>query len=211
MYFGDFAPNVRPVAARRARLQLAHGDLASAASWAASDGLAADDELSYLREFEHITLAMVLLAQHRAGHAPAAAARWPDDSSSGCWPQRRPAAGWAPSSRSWCSWRWRPQPRATGRVPRTSWTRPGPGRARGPHPGLPRRRTSPDCAAARRRPDATGRASRRGRCSPPPHRNAEARRTGPWQPSDTGTASRRPAQRARARRPAAPRQRPGRP
>ena len=73
MYFGDFAPNVRPIAARRARLQLAHGDLASAASWARTHDLAADDELTYLREFEHITLAMVLLAQHRAGRSPAAA------------------------------------------------------------------------------------------------------------------------------------------
>jgi LuxR family maltose regulon positive regulatory protein len=73
VYFGDFAPNVRPIAARRARLHLAHGDLASATSWVASAGLAADDELSYIREFEHITLAMVLLAQHSAGHAPAAA------------------------------------------------------------------------------------------------------------------------------------------
>ena len=34
VYFGDFAPNVRPIAALRTRLQLAHGDLAAAASWA---------------------------------------------------------------------------------------------------------------------------------------------------------------------------------
>ena len=72
VYFGDFAPNVRPVAARRTRLQLARGDLASATSWAAAHELAADGELSYMREFEHITLAMVLLAQHRAGRSPAA-------------------------------------------------------------------------------------------------------------------------------------------
>jgi LuxR family maltose regulon positive regulatory protein len=72
VYFGDFAPNVRPIAAMRTRLHLAHGDLASAASWVARTGLAADDDLSYMREFEHIILAMVLLAQHRAGHAPAA-------------------------------------------------------------------------------------------------------------------------------------------
>ena len=67
VYFGDFAPNVRPIAALRARVQLAAGDLASATSWAATHDLAADDDLTYLREFEHITLAMVLLAQHRAG------------------------------------------------------------------------------------------------------------------------------------------------
>ena len=73
VYFGDFAPDVRPVAARRTRLLLASGDLAAAASWVRSAELAADDELSYLREFEHVTLAMVLLAQHRDGRSPAAA------------------------------------------------------------------------------------------------------------------------------------------
>jgi len=72
VYFGDFAPNVRPIAARRARLQVALGDLASATSWAATQDLAADDELTYLREFEHITLAIVLLAHHPTGQPPAA-------------------------------------------------------------------------------------------------------------------------------------------
>jgi LuxR family maltose regulon positive regulatory protein len=72
VYFGDFAPNVRPISARRTRLHLARGDLASATSWATTHHLAADDELSYMREFEHITLGMVLLAQHQAGHSPAA-------------------------------------------------------------------------------------------------------------------------------------------
>jgi len=73
VYFGDFAPNVRPIAALRTRVQLAQGDLDSAASWSDTIELAADDELTYLHEFEHITLAMVLLAQHRAGRSPAAA------------------------------------------------------------------------------------------------------------------------------------------
>jgi LuxR family maltose regulon positive regulatory protein len=72
VYFGDFAPNVRPIAARRARLQVALGDLASATSWATTQDLADDDELTYIREFEHITLAMVLLAQHPTGQPPAA-------------------------------------------------------------------------------------------------------------------------------------------
>ena len=70
VYFGDFAPNVRPIPALRARVQLAGGDLTSAVSWARAHELAADDELTYLHEFEHITLAMVLLAQHRAGRSP---------------------------------------------------------------------------------------------------------------------------------------------
>ncbi len=72
VYFGDFAPNVRPIPALRARLHLAAGDLASAESWARALDLAPEDELAYRREFEHITLAMVLLAQHRARRSPAA-------------------------------------------------------------------------------------------------------------------------------------------
>src|SRR6185295_19301140 len=40
VYFGDFAPNVRPIASRRTRLHLARGDLVSATSWAATQDLA---------------------------------------------------------------------------------------------------------------------------------------------------------------------------
>jgi LuxR family maltose regulon positive regulatory protein len=73
VFFGDFSPNVRPVPAQRARLHLACGDLASAVSWAHAHDLTPEDELTYLHEFEHITLAMVLLAQHRAGRSPSSA------------------------------------------------------------------------------------------------------------------------------------------
>ena len=64
LYVGDFSPNVRPVAARRARAQLHHGRLDDALVWARAQGLSADDDLSYLHEFEHITLAKVIIAQH---------------------------------------------------------------------------------------------------------------------------------------------------
>jgi LuxR family maltose regulon positive regulatory protein len=66
VYVGDFSPDVRPVAARLARLNAAGGDLASAWDWARSRELTATDELSYLREYEHVTLARILLAEHRA-------------------------------------------------------------------------------------------------------------------------------------------------
>ena len=66
LYAGDFHPDVRPVAAWRARLRLARGELGEAQQWVRSRGLAADDEPSYLREFEHITLARVLLAEGTA-------------------------------------------------------------------------------------------------------------------------------------------------
>jgi LuxR family maltose regulon positive regulatory protein len=64
VYKGDFFPNVRPVPAVRARLWVTQGSLAEALAWAREQGLSADDDLSYMREFEHVTLARVLLAQH---------------------------------------------------------------------------------------------------------------------------------------------------
>jgi LuxR family maltose regulon positive regulatory protein len=64
VYVSDFFPNVRPVPALRARVWAAQGGLAEALGWARERGLSVDDDLSYLREFEHITLARVLLAQH---------------------------------------------------------------------------------------------------------------------------------------------------
>jgi LuxR family transcriptional regulator, maltose regulon positive regulatory protein len=62
-YNTDFSPAIRPIPAMKARLQLALGDVASAVRWASDSGLTADDDLTYLREYEHITLARTLLAQ----------------------------------------------------------------------------------------------------------------------------------------------------
>lgn len=75
LYNTDFSPPVRPVSALRARVQLAGGDLEAALGWAAQGGLTADDDLSYVREFEHITLARTLIARHAAEHDP----RWLED------------------------------------------------------------------------------------------------------------------------------------
>ena len=71
VYVGDFSPPVHPVHATRARVLAASGDVAGAVAWAAEHGLAPDDELSYLREYEHVTLARVLLAGERADEAAA--------------------------------------------------------------------------------------------------------------------------------------------
>jgi LuxR family transcriptional regulator, maltose regulon positive regulatory protein len=62
VYVSDFFPEVRPLAALRARLWIAMGQLREAQGWAREAGLSSQDELSYLREFEHITLARLLLA-----------------------------------------------------------------------------------------------------------------------------------------------------
>jgi LuxR family maltose regulon positive regulatory protein len=69
VYDGDYSPDVAPVSAVRARLWAAHGRLDDAGIWAAERGLSADDDLDYLREFEHITLARVLLARAAAERA----------------------------------------------------------------------------------------------------------------------------------------------
>jgi len=60
---------LNPVPVRRARLQLAQGDLAAAAGWAHQRGLGPDDELGYPREPEYLVLARVLLAQERLSPA----------------------------------------------------------------------------------------------------------------------------------------------
>jgi LuxR family transcriptional regulator, maltose regulon positive regulatory protein len=66
VHVGDYLPNVRPVPAVRARLRLRRGELSHAERWARNRHLSARDELSYLREYEHLTLARLLLARHRA-------------------------------------------------------------------------------------------------------------------------------------------------
>ena len=63
LYVGDFQPNVRPIPALRARMLAAGGEVGTALAWARRVGVAADDDVSYQREYEHVTLARVLLAE----------------------------------------------------------------------------------------------------------------------------------------------------
>src|SRR5690606_23293995 len=65
LYVGDFSPDVRPVAAITARMLVRHGRLDEAQALMRGRGLSGDDELSYLHEFEHITLARLLIARYR--------------------------------------------------------------------------------------------------------------------------------------------------
>ncbi len=67
MYRHGFYPDIRPIAAMRSRIEIAEGDLSSAARWAHDRGISVDDDPDYLHEYEHLTLARLLLAQHRAG------------------------------------------------------------------------------------------------------------------------------------------------
>jgi LuxR family maltose regulon positive regulatory protein len=61
-HISDFLPNLRPVGALKATLWVRQGKLLEAQAWARERGLSADGDLKYLREFEHVTLARVLLA-----------------------------------------------------------------------------------------------------------------------------------------------------
>ena len=72
LYVSDYFPNVRPVPAVRARVLVARAELGAALGWAREQGLSVDDDLSYLHEFEHITLARVLLARDAAEPAGSA-------------------------------------------------------------------------------------------------------------------------------------------
>jgi LuxR family maltose regulon positive regulatory protein len=65
VYVSDYIPNARPLPATRARLRLRRGELSHAEAWARERQLSANDELSYLHEYEHVTLARLLLARHR--------------------------------------------------------------------------------------------------------------------------------------------------
>ena len=65
-------PSIVPIAALKARVWIRQGKVATALEWGRERGLSIDDELSYGREFEHITLARAHLADPgtaRSDHA----------------------------------------------------------------------------------------------------------------------------------------------
>ncbi len=61
VYDTDFSPAVRPIGARRARAYVRQGDRNAARAWVRERNLSTDDELRYVNEFEHITLAIILV------------------------------------------------------------------------------------------------------------------------------------------------------
>ncbi|MEQ1900548.1 MAG: LuxR C-terminal-related transcriptional regulator [Devosia sp.] len=63
VYVGDFFPNVRPIAAMRARMQIEQRDWPAVERWLRESGLGPDSDLAYVREYELITLARYLLAK----------------------------------------------------------------------------------------------------------------------------------------------------
>lgn len=75
LYKRDPIPDVRPAAALKAQIWIAQGKFAEALEWAHREGLTADDDLSYLRENQHMTLARALIAQYRQERAEVAVAK----------------------------------------------------------------------------------------------------------------------------------------
>jgi LuxR family maltose regulon positive regulatory protein len=65
VYIRGPLPDVRPVAALKARTWARQNRLTEALSWVREQNLSPDDDLSYLREFEYLTLARVLIAQYK--------------------------------------------------------------------------------------------------------------------------------------------------
>jgi LuxR family maltose regulon positive regulatory protein len=63
LFMSDFSPNVRPTTALKARVWIKQGELEKALDWARTQKLSSEEELSYLREFEQITFARILLSQ----------------------------------------------------------------------------------------------------------------------------------------------------
>lgn len=65
-YRRGFFAESRPIGGMKARVRIAQGRLPDALAWVNEQGLSALDEPSYLREFGHITLARLMIAQHVA-------------------------------------------------------------------------------------------------------------------------------------------------
>jgi LuxR family maltose regulon positive regulatory protein len=69
LYLPGFFPDVRPIPAAKARLRIARGELADAADWARDHRVTVTDEPEYLAEYNQLTLARLLIAQHQTDDA----------------------------------------------------------------------------------------------------------------------------------------------
>jgi LuxR family maltose regulon positive regulatory protein len=83
LFTADFSPDVRPIAAQRARMLVSHRRLAEARDWARTRGINAADDVTYLREFELLTFARLLTAEGSAVDAIALVARLLDAAEEG--------------------------------------------------------------------------------------------------------------------------------
>lgn len=67
VYVRTPVPETRPIAAMKARVWVKQGRLNEALAWAHERDLSADDKLSYIREYEHMILVRLLIAQYKKG------------------------------------------------------------------------------------------------------------------------------------------------
>ena len=65
LYYRHPIPDIHPLSALIARVWLAQGKLAEVIRWVGERNLSVDDDLSYLREFEHLTLSRLLITRFR--------------------------------------------------------------------------------------------------------------------------------------------------
>jgi LuxR family maltose regulon positive regulatory protein len=63
LFLPGYFPDVRPIAATRARVRIAQGRLDDARVWARARGLSASDPPAYLAEYDQLTLARLLVAE----------------------------------------------------------------------------------------------------------------------------------------------------
>jgi LuxR family maltose regulon positive regulatory protein len=64
-YVQTAIPNLHPIEAHKARVYLKQGRLDKAQDWARERSLSVTDDVSYLREYEHLTLARLLMTESR--------------------------------------------------------------------------------------------------------------------------------------------------
>jgi len=69
LFLPGYFPDVRPIAATRARVQIVQGRLDDARAWAHERGVAPTDPPTYLAEYDQLTLARLLIAQGDAREA----------------------------------------------------------------------------------------------------------------------------------------------
>ena len=170
LYRPGFYPDVRPIAAMRARVRIAAGRPRRGRRWAASTTSASTTSRDYLREYEHLTLVRLLLARHAPGDGTPPRRSTRSRCWTGCTPRRRArtrrqrardphAAGPRPRRRRRPGAGARRARRGAGRGARAGQLRPAvPRRGRpdaGPAAATPCRRTAASPTCSGRRPAAS--------------------------------------------------------
>ena len=65
LYVRGFVPDVTPIDSMKVRIAITQRRFTFALAWVEEQGLSAADDVSYLREYRHVTLARLLIARHR--------------------------------------------------------------------------------------------------------------------------------------------------